>query len=134
MLPIPPQLLAGGAAVAVLAGFLGGWTVRDWKADADQLAEVRSAAKLSGKLEQAQADNATAFETFAADNRTAAARDRDTIRETFREIHVPADCAVPAAGLSVLDGAIERANAAAAGEPGSAMPSDRTATAAVPGP
>jgi hypothetical protein len=131
---IPPWAYAAGAALTLAAGALGGWTVRDWKADADQLAEVRAAAKLSGKLEQAQADNATAFETFAARNRTAAAKDRDTIRETYREIHVPADCAVPAAGLGVLDGAIERANAAVAGEPGSAVPGDRASSVGVPGP
>ncbi len=119
---IPPQLFAGGAAVAVLAGFLGGWTVRDWKADADQIASVEKAAKWADEARAQGLAQGTAFAQFQAGNQQQAAADRQTIRETYREIRVPADCAVPAPAAGVLEDGVRRANAAAAGEPRPALP------------
>lgn len=115
-------LWAYGAAGALVAGFLGGWTVRDWKADSDALAASEAAAKLHDKLEQVQADNAIRYEQFAAANRSAVAQDRSTIREIYRNVEVPADCAAPAAAVSLLDNARLSANAAATGEPRPTLP------------
>ena len=62
------------------------------------------------------------YEQLAQSLRTAERADRETIREVFRNVPIPANCAAPAAVGSLLDNAVKRANAAASGEPGSEVP------------
>ena len=116
----PLWLIAGGGAL--IFGTIGGWTVRDWKADADQVAAIKKGEKVRDEL-QAQLDaKAVEFETFAAANQTAAISGRNTIERIYRNVPVPANCAVPAAASGVLESARERANRAASGELESAVP------------
>lgn len=110
-------LVAYGAAAALLLGLATGWSVRDWKADSDQLAAVERA----NKAEQAAiaAVNAPSenLERLLASLRPQAIESRNTIREVYRDVEVPTDCAVPAAGVGVLEATRLRANAATSGEP-----------------
>lgn len=127
---IPPQALAIGGGLALIAGFFGGWTVRDWKSDADQLSAHKAARKHEEAARQWGLDQGTAFARFAEGNRQQAATDQRTIRETFREIQVPSDCAAPVAVLGVLQDAVRRANeAVTAGEPSAAVPASTRAPA-----
>lgn len=112
-MPIWAYIGAGG----LIAGILSGWTLRDWKADSDQIAAIQKADKLQARLEQVQAEHATKFEQFAADNRVAVSQDRSTIERIYKNVPVPADCAVPAAAVGVLNNARDRANAATTGQP-----------------
>lgn len=105
---------AGGA---LLVGALGGWTVRDWKADSDQLAAVERANKAEKAAIAAVYKPSDEYEKLLADLRPREIETRNTIREVYRNVEVPADCAVPAAGVGVLDDARLRANAAATGKP-----------------
>ena len=105
---------AGGA---LLVGLLGGWTVRDWKADADQLAAVERANKAEKAAIAAVSKPATEYEQVLSDLRPREIETRNTIREVYRDVEVPTDCAVPPAAVGVLDDARVRANAAASGEP-----------------
>ena len=105
---------AGGA---LLIGALGGWTVRDWKADSDQLAAVERANKAEKAAINAVYTPSEDYEQVLAYLRPREIETRNTIREVYRNVEVPADCAVPAAGVGVLDDARLRANAAATGEP-----------------
>lgn len=105
---------AGGA---LLVGALGGWTVRDWKADSDQLAAVERANKAEKAAIAAVYKPSSEYEKVLADLRPREIETRNTIREVYRNVEVPAACAVPAAGVGVLDDARQRANAAATGEP-----------------
>lgn len=127
---IPPWLYAAAAGLTLAAGFGAGWTVRDWKADSDELAATKDALTREDKARQQGLDQGKAYATFQAGNQQQAATDRNTIRETYREVRVPADCAVPAAAAGVLEQGVNRANAAASGQPGIALP----ATAAAPAP
>jgi hypothetical protein len=103
-------------------GALAGWTVRDWKADSEALkAEKRAQAEYVAVV-QALADQSLAYETLAQSLRTSERRDRETIREIYRNVEIPAECAVPDAAVSLLNNAIDRANAAASGQPVSAVP------------
>jgi hypothetical protein len=115
-------LLAGGAAVALLAGFLGGWSARGWKADSDQFSAMIRADVLVDEARAQGLAQGKDYAQFAAANAEQARSDHNTIRETFREIHVPADCAAPAAVVGVLEDSVRHANSAAAGEPGPTLP------------
>lgn len=117
---------AGGA---LLVGVLGGWTVRDWKADADQLKAVERANKAEKAAIAAVYKPSSEYEKVLADLRPREIETRNTIREVYRNVEVPADCAVPAAGVGLLDDARKRANAAASGQPVAAV-SGYTAVAA----
>ena len=83
----------------------------------DQLAAVERA----NKAEQAAiaAVNAPSenLERLLASLRPQAIESRNTIREVYRDVEVPTDCAVPAAGVGVLEATRLRANAATSGEP-----------------
>lgn len=118
---MPPIWLYGGAG-ALLAGALAGWTVRDWKADSDALKAEKRAQTEYVAVVQALADQSLAYETLAQSIRTAERRDRETIREIYRNVQVPAACAVPADAVRLLNAATERANAAAAGELSGTVP------------
>lgn len=110
-------LVAYGAGAALLVGVFAGWSVRDWKADSDQLELTEAAHK--AELDAIRATNLSSeqLEQALATLRPQAIETRNTIREVYRDVEVPAECAVPAAGRSVLEAARQRANAAAAGEP-----------------
>lgn len=127
---MPPQILAAGAIGALLVGVATGWTVRDWRADSEQLAAVQEAEQERERLQRLVEDQADAFEMLRARGQAAAIAERNTIREIYRNVEVAADCAVPADAVSVLDQARRRANAATAGEPGSTLPGNPAAAGA----
>jgi hypothetical protein len=111
--------VAGGS---LLAGALGGWTVRDWKADSDALKAEQKAQTEYVAVVQSLADQSLAYEALAQSIRASERTDRETIREIYRDIKVPVECAVPAGAVSLLDNAVRDANAAATGKPRSDMP------------
>lgn len=111
MIPLP--YIGGGA---LLLGVLGGWTIRDWKADSDE-AEAKEAAFTQYKaLTETLADQSLAYEVLAQGLRGAERRDRETIREIHRDKIIPTACAADPAAARVLTEAVTRANASAAGE------------------
>ena len=111
-------LTAYVAAGCLAAGVLGGWTVRDWKADADALAAVRKAERIQLEMQAKIDAKADEFEAFRATIEPARVESRNTIREIFRDVPVRADCAPPAGAVSLLDGLVARANSAASGQSG----------------
>lgn len=117
MIPLSGYIGAG----ALLAGALAGWTVRDWKADSDE-AEAKDQAFVQYRaLTDMLADQSLQLEYTQQALRTGERRDRETIREVYRNVEVSPSCAAPAGVVSVLDNAVERSNASASGEPVSAV-------------
>lgn len=114
-------LIAYVSAGCIAVGALGGWTVRDWKADADALAAARKAERVQAAMQKRIDDQASEFETFRATIEPARVESRNTIREIFRDVPVRADCAPPAGAVSLLDGLVARANSAASGQSGVTM-------------
>lgn len=112
----PLMLYAAGGAL--LAGFLGGWTVRDWKADHDALAANNALIAAKDAANAAVLKPSTGLESILATLKPSAAETRNTIREVYRNVEVPADCAAPPAATGLLDAASARANVAAAGKLG----------------
>ena len=115
--PVIAYIVAG----CVVAGVLGGWTVRDWKADADALAAVRKTERIQAQMQAKIDAKATEFEAFRATIEPARVESRNTIREIFRDVPVRADCAPPAGAVSLLDGLVARANSASSGQSGVTM-------------
>jgi hypothetical protein len=111
--------IGGGA---LLAGALAGWTVRDWKADSDEAEAERKAFTQYTAMTEALADASLSYEVLAQNIRTSERKDRETIREIYRDKIIPAECAVPADAVSLLDNAIERANAATSRQFGGTLP------------
>ncbi len=130
---INPLILysAGGA---LLIGALGGWTVRDWKADSQQLKQVERAHKAEKAAIAAVYAPSQEFENTLAALRPAQIETRNTIREIYRDVEVPSDCAVPPAGVSLLEAARERANTSAAGEPSAELQQPAEGSGATPRP
>ena len=111
----PLVLYSSGAAL--LLGVCAGWAVRDWKADADALGALEAANAAQKAAVEAVAKPSERLETVITELKPLEIETRNTIREVYRNVEVPADCAVPAAGVRLLDDARHNANAAAAGEP-----------------
>lgn len=119
---IPWWVYVAAGAIALAAAAYGGWKVRDWRCDA-ALAEVLKQAEKDRALMQAQVESAaTDYEGERADATVDHTIREREVREIYRDIAVPADCAVPDAARRVLEGAIDRANSRAAGEPSAAVP------------
>lgn len=109
---------------ALLVGLFAGWTVRDWKADADTVAAYEKADKIRNamqvKIDEAEARSADAQAVLESANYGA----QSSIREIYREKQVPGDCALPSSAVGVLEDARRRANAASSGELSAAVPRD----------
>lgn len=115
-----PYVLLGasvGALLAISGAFVAGWSVRGWKADADQLkavtAEQKKTIEVQGRLDVTAAR--------LSDKENASYRDerigRDTIREIYRNIPAPpASCEPPPAARQLLIDAGATGDAAAVGE------------------
>lgn len=116
-----PMLAYASIAVA-LAGFAGGWVVRDWKADAEALKAVERLIAEKDRM-QTKVDAASAkYEEMRANLEPGKIETRNTIREIYRDVEVPAQCAAPADTVGVLQSARDAANAAASGQSGAALP------------
>lgn len=117
---INPVALYAGLG-ALLIGAAAGWSVRDWKADADALRAVEAANAAQKAAIAAVGKPSERFESTVTQLRPLEIETRNTIREVYRNVEVPTDCAVPAAGVRLLDDARINTNAAAAGEPVAAV-------------
>lgn len=125
MIPLPwarPALMA----VALLGAAWSGWTVRAWKAGADQSKALVAA---SQALKQAEAQIWQISAAYERDKANATSTHRDRV-EHLREVwHVAPspDCAAPDAARSLLTDAIRDANARATGQSGAALPAPAVA-------
>lgn len=116
-----PILVYASIAVAT-AGFAGGWAVRSWKADA---ALSKSYERLIAEKDrmQTKVDAASAkYEELLAANEPARIETRNTIREIYKDVEVPSQCAAAPALVGVLEGVRQRANAATTGQLSAKLP------------
>lgn len=128
MIPLWGYIAAGSA----LAGAVGGWAVRDAFADS---AALRAANRLIAEKDQMQGKidrQAAGFEAFRQSIDPVRTEAINTIREVYRNVPVPADCALRPDALLVLEAARQRANAATTGKSGEPVPTDSIRAAARP--
>ena len=117
----PPWLLAAGGSAALLIGLGAGWTVRDWKADADQLQAVEQARAREDEIRREHDRLAATHEKEKADALARSTARQGALREQWRDAP-PVDCAAPAGVRGVLEQSVRDANARAAGEPAEPLP------------
>lgn len=129
MLPNPYMLL--GAIGLAAVGFGAGWQVREWRCDAAVAEVLKDAVKAGDEAEADVAAAATDYEDIRANITESAVTERTVVREIYRDIEVPADCAVDPAARGVLDAARNRANAATSGELGERLPAPAGGASAV---
>lgn len=110
-------LLGYVAAGALAMGILGGWTVRDWKADADYAAALRKAEAEQAKIQQKADESSQKYEEFRDQLDVERMQTRNTVREIYRNVPVRTECAAPIPAVGLLAQQIADANAAASGEP-----------------
>lgn len=128
---IPPQLAAIGGGAVLIAGLIGGWTLRDWKADAEALAAAEAREALRATLQARVDAGARRYEQWRAGQEPVRVHSRNMIREVYLNAPpVTAACAAPTAVAGLLADQTRDANAAAAGEPGPQMRGAAAATAA----
>lgn len=118
MIPIWGYIGAG----ALLLGVAGGWTMRDWKADADILAVQNKADKKRKEAEGRWFDESVLYHKQMSELADQVGAGRDTIRTIYRDVKIPAKCAAPASVVGVLNNAVRAANAAATGKPVGPVP------------
>lgn len=117
---IPLWAYAGAAIAAVSFG--SGWQVRAWKAEADA-AKVETALRAAADKQAREWDIAAeVFESVRLGLATQSRETQTVIREYYRNVEVPAECAVPEPVADSLRKAVEGANRAATGEPAPAVP------------
>lgn len=125
---IPIHLFIAGAAAALVAGALAGWTVRDWRADAHSFDALQDAISKAEKIQTDGLAQAKVYAGFSQGNVEKTVIEQNRLREIYHEVKVPVDCAVPADAVSVLEDGRRRANSAVAGELGSGLPAATGAT------
>ncbi len=118
-----PIALYASIALA-LAAFGGGWAVRDWKAGSDELAATQKAARDVEAVRRVSDAKAAEYEAERAKLDPARIEVRNTVREIYRNVKVPAECAAADATVGLLDATRRDANSAASGEPSSELPVD----------
>jgi len=117
MLPFNPIMgyVAGGA---LLIGVAAGWTVKDWQCDAAYAKALEKAEKQRQQMQGKIDEVSTLYQTQRDQADVVVAGERETIREIYKTLPaVPADCAPDPRVVGLLEGGVNRANAAAASEP-----------------
>lgn len=115
------RIIAGG--LALIAAFAAGWHVQGLRCDSKLAKIERQAVEARESLRAQMEAAATDYETFRAGNEAAETQTRERIREIYRNVEVPADCALGPDAVRLLDEARIRANEAT-GQSGSAVQDD----------
>lgn len=109
---------------AFLGGFGAAWHVQGLRCDS-KLAKIERQAVEAREVMRAQMEAAAAdYETFRAGNEIAETRTQTQIREVYRNVEVPSDCAALPDAVQLLQRAREAANGAASGVTESSVQGD----------
>lgn len=110
--------IAGGA---LLVGLASGWVVRDWKADADLLKEKDRTEQVRAAMQANNDALSSEYEDLRANLEPGKVETRNTIREIYRNVQVPTECAASDDVVGVLGNVRLRASALASGESGEVL-------------
>jgi len=99
------------AAMARVVAFSGGWTLRAWKAEADQLAAVQAAAEAKQAIQARYDAEAKQLEKALADQRAKNRNINERIKNALNN-PVYSSCRADADGVRAINDAVRAANAA----------------------
>jgi hypothetical protein len=114
---LPPWVLPALGAVALAGAFWGGWQVQGWRCAARQTEALQQAQKRFERQLARQNEEAEQYEQEREQGRADARERENTVREIYRDIVVPGECAPDPDAVGLLEDAIRAANADPA-EPG----------------
>jgi len=117
MLPFNP-IMGYVAAGALVIGLTAGWTIKDWQCDAAYSAALEKAEKQRKEMQGKIDEVSSVYQAERDKADVVVAGEKQTIREIYKTLPaVPADCVPDARVVGLLEGGVNRANAAAASEP-----------------
>lgn len=106
------------AAGALAVGLSAGWKVRDWQCDAAYSAALEKSGKRSQQKQGKVNEVSTVYQSERDQADVVVAREKQTVREIYKTVPaVPDSCAPDPRLIGLLEGSVNRANAAAASEP-----------------
>lgn len=119
MLRLIPTWAWGAAAALALAGAFGaGFEVASWRCESEKLEAVQRAIKRAEEARDRVHKESTNYEQSRQQGRVEAAGREQAVREIYRTVEVPSECAAPDSVRSLLDGAVRAANGNTQREPG----------------
>lgn len=111
--PIMGYVAAGALAVGLTAG----WKVRDWQCDAAYSAALEKSGKRSQQKQGKVNEVSTVYQSERDQADVVVAREKQTVREIYKTVPAAPDSCTPDPRLiGLLEGSVNRANAAAASE------------------
>lgn len=113
--PLLPYVAAGAIAVAAFSG----WKIRDWQCDAAVAVALERAEKNRAAMQETIDVLSASYETERDALGETTVRTTNTVREIYRTLPpVATSCAPTPDTVRLLQGSLDSANAAAAGELG----------------
>lgn len=117
MLPFNP-IMGYVAAGALVIGLATGWTIKDWQCDAAYSKALEKAEKQRKEMQGKIDEVSSVYQAERDKADVVVAGERETIREIYKTLPaVPADCTPDPRVVGLLEGGVNRANAAASSEP-----------------
>jgi len=111
--PIMGYVAAGALAVGLSAG----WKVRDWQCDAAYSKALEKGEKRSQQKQGKVNEVSTVYQSERDQADVVVAREKQTVREIYKTVPaVPDSCAPDPRLIGLLEGSVNRANAAASSE------------------
>ena len=106
------------AAGALAIGLTAGWKIKDWQCDAAYPAVLEKAEKQRQQMQGQIDEVSTLYQAERDKADVVVAGEKQTIREIYKTLPaVSADCVPDVRIVRLLEGGVNRANAAAASEP-----------------
>ncbi len=116
-----PLILYSGIS-ALVVGIATGWSIRDWKADADQLEAVEVANRQREKLQARYDELALGYEADRAQAGINSITRQTELRTIYRDVPIDSNCAAPDSARGLLENSVSEANARATGKPVGPVP------------
>jgi uncharacterized membrane-anchored protein YhcB (DUF1043 family) len=122
-------------ALALVVGGLSGYKVRDLQAKAAEAKVLEKAEKQRQEIQAQLDEKAMEYEQLRASASEHHDKTISTIREIYRDVPAASpECIPPPVAIGVLNSEVNRANAAASGQPIDAVSKPKTAAPAAVGP
>lgn len=104
------------AACAFLLGLGTGWSIRDWKSDADSLTVMEKVEKERQQLQKRYDNLAILYEEDRNIASTNSITRQTELRTIYRDVPINNNCAAPDSARSLLENSISEANSRATGQ------------------
>ena len=114
---MPNSILLYAVGGALVIGAASGYKVRDWQCDAAYAKALEKAEKQRQQMQGKIDEVSTVYQSERDQADVVVAREKQTVREIYKTVPAaPDSCAPDPRIIGLLEGSVNRANAAAASE------------------